>query len=81
MKKITGFSLVLGLLAVGSLGCGSSPPPASSTPATTSGTTTSSAAPAAKDTDGDGIPDSTDKCPDKKEDGLAPDPKDGCPKS
>jgi OmpA-OmpF porin, OOP family len=85
MKKITGFSLVLGLLAAGSLGCGSSPPPAASTPATTSGTTTTTgttATPVAdKDTDGDGIPDSTDKCPDKKEDGLAPDPKDGCPKS
>ena len=58
MKKITGFSLVLGLLAVGSLGCGSSPPPASSTP-TTSGSTTTTTPPATdKDTDGDGIMDS-----------------------
>lgn len=31
------------------------------------------------DTDGDGIEDGHDKCPDKKEDGLAPNPKDGCP--
>jgi len=75
MTKIAGFSLVLGLLAVGALGCGSNPPPASSTPAS-SGTTASNA-----DSDGDGILDKDDKCPDKKEDGLAPDPKDGCPKS
>lgn len=31
------------------------------------------------DRDGDGIPDEADKCPDAKEDGLPPDPKDGCP--
>ncbi len=31
------------------------------------------------DTDGDGIPDADDKCPNEKEDGKAPDPKDGCP--
>ena len=34
----------------------------------------------AKDSDNDGVPDTSDKCPDKKEDGQAPDPKDGCPK-
>ena len=33
-----------------------------------------------KDSDNDGVPDTSDKCPDKKEDGQAPDPKDGCPK-
>ena len=31
------------------------------------------------DTDGDGIPDTVDKCPTVKEDGLPPNPKDGCP--
>jgi OOP family OmpA-OmpF porin len=30
------------------------------------------------DADGDGIPDADDKCPSEKEDGLPPDPKDGC---
>ncbi|MGO8994639.1 MAG: hypothetical protein ACLQVI_15090 [Polyangiaceae bacterium] len=78
MTKISGFSLVLGLLAVGALGCGSSPPPASSSPSTSSGSTASAGT---GDSDGDGILDKDDKCPDKKEDGLAPDPKDGCPKS
>lgn len=32
-----------------------------------------------KDTDGDGYPDSIDKCPTVREDGLPPDPTDGCP--
>jgi OmpA-OmpF porin, OOP family len=32
-----------------------------------------------KDTDGDGYPDSIDKCPLHKEDGKPPDPTDGCP--
>ncbi len=31
------------------------------------------------DTDGDGYPDSIDKCPTVKEDGKPPDPSDGCP--
>lgn len=35
--------------------------------------------PAPADQDGDGIADPDDKCPDQKEDGKAPDPKDGCP--
>jgi outer membrane protein OmpA-like peptidoglycan-associated protein len=35
--------------------------------------------PKAVDTDGDGVDDGNDKCPDQKEDGLAPEPKDGCP--
>lgn len=34
---------------------------------------------APKDTDGDGITDDVDKCVNEKEDGLPPDPKDGCP--
>ena len=42
---------------------------------------TSAASGAAGDADGDGVPDSADKCPDKKEDGQPPDPKDGCPKT
>jgi hypothetical protein len=74
MKRI---SLILGLVAVGLFACGGSNPPAAS-PDDANKTSTSGAD--AKDTDGDGIPDSQDKCPDKKEDGQMPDPKDGCPK-
>jgi hypothetical protein len=68
------FSLMAALgLVVAMGGCGGSAPPAAAP---------SSAAPTtASDSDGDGIPDNVDKCPDKKEDGLAPDPKDGCPKA
>jgi hypothetical protein len=55
--------------------CGGAPPP---DPAAPTAPTTSAAA---GDTDSDGVPDATDKCPDKKEDGQAPDPKDGCPKA
>jgi len=33
------------------------------------------------DSDGDGYPDSIDKCPHEKEDGKPPDPSDGCPAS
>jgi hypothetical protein len=65
-----GFGLVL---AVGNTGCGSAPKP----PATPD----TAAATGGGDSDGDGVPDGTDKCPDKKEDGAAPDPKDGCPKA
>lgn len=32
-----------------------------------------------RDSDGDGYPDSIDKCPHEKEDGKPPDPTDGCP--
>ena len=56
--------------AAGAAGA-AAPDPKGSTPA----------APSTGDADGDGIPDATDKCPDKKEDGQAPDPKDGCPKA
>ena len=35
----------------------------------------------AGDRDGDGIPDADDLCPSVPEDGLAPDPSDGCPKA
>ncbi len=66
--------------------CGGSTPPAASPD--TSGAAAGAAAPdpkgstpGAADADGDGIPDAADKCPDKKEDGQAPDPKDGCPKA
>jgi hypothetical protein len=71
--------LMLGLALV--VGCGGGDKPAESP---NGGTTTTATPPAAggdKDTDGDGIADKDDKCPDKKEDGQAPDPKDGCPKS
>ncbi len=72
-----------GLMFVGALSilclvaCGSNPPPAPAAPDTAS----AAGAAGAGDTDGDGVPDGADKCPDKKEDGQAPDPKDGCPKA
>jgi hypothetical protein len=59
--------------------CGGAAPTPPATPDPSSAT--SAASGAAGDSDGDGIPDSTDKCPDKKEDGQPPDPKDGCPKT
>ncbi len=43
------------------------------------GTPPPPAPPAPNDTDGDGIADPDDKCVDQAEDGLPPDPKDGCP--
>jgi hypothetical protein len=82
MIKLSGFSLVLGLLAVGALGCGSKPPPPAAQPTTKSAVDTKNVAPGTEDDlDADGVPNTEDKCPDKKEDGLAPNPKDGCPKS
>jgi len=77
MKSMMSLALVLsaGLMIAG---CGGSDPtPATpATPDAKAATTTA----ADKDTDGDGVPDTTDKCPDKKEDGQGADPKDGCPK-
>jgi hypothetical protein len=35
----------------------------------------------APDIDGDGVPDAVDRCPGKREDGLDPEPRDGCPAS
>lgn len=65
-------SLSLSFLALAQTGCGGEPPPEPQVAAT----------PAAKppaDADGDGIADDgTDKCLVEKEDGLPPDPKDGC---
>jgi hypothetical protein len=77
-KKEPLFGAVLAIgfgvaLAASSVGCGGAPPP----PAQDA----KAAATTAGDTDGDGIPDGADKCPDKKEDGQMPDPKDGCPKT
>jgi hypothetical protein len=70
MKNI----LIIACLAVAMFACGGSPPPADpSSPDAKAG------AAGAKDSDGDGIPDDQDKCPNEKEDGQAPDPKDGCP--
>jgi hypothetical protein len=71
MVKSFAFLAVTSLLVA----CGDAPPPAPAAP------TTSTTATTAADADGDGVPDATDKCPDKKEDGQAPDPKDGCPKA
>jgi hypothetical protein len=77
MKNLTVVSVAVltFALGLGGVGCGSPPPaatpPTDATPPTTTG--------ADKDGDGDGIPDSMDKCLDKKEDGLGPMPKDGCP--
>lgn len=57
------------------LACGGAPPPEPAAP------TTPTAATSTGDSDSDGVPDPTDKCPDKKEDGQMPDAKDGCPKA
>ncbi len=71
------------LLSVAALvtlsGCGGAAPTPPATPDANSAS--SAAAGAAGDSDGDGVPDSTDKCQGQKEDGQAPDPKDGCPKT
>jgi hypothetical protein len=50
-------------------------------PAVPDANSATSAATTPGDSDGDGIPDSADKCPQQKEDGQPPDPKDGCPKT
>jgi hypothetical protein len=68
-------SMLACIFTLATVACGGSDKP----PADPS-SSTSAAAPDAKDADGDGVPDSADKCPDKKEDGQGPDPKDGCPK-
>ncbi len=77
MKSMMSLALVVsaGLMIAG---CGGADP----TPATPASPDAKAASTtgADKDTDGDGVPDSADKCPDKKEDNQAPDPKDGCPK-
>ena len=67
------------MLAAGAVGCGSPPPPASPDAKAEEKASAAPAAGAEKDTDGDGIPDSADKCPADKEDGLGSEPKDGCP--
>ncbi len=59
-------------LMLAAVACGETPPPASSQ-------SNAGAAGAAGDADGDGVPDADDRCPDKKEDGLGKEPKDGCP--
>jgi OOP family OmpA-OmpF porin len=77
MKESIGWSLVAALgCALVAGACGGEAPPPAATPATAS----AAPAAAAPDSDGDGIPDNVDKCPSAKEDGLPPDPKDGCPK-
>jgi hypothetical protein len=76
MNKTLLAALGVGLMiAAGNVGCGSPPP--SKAPDLSSGAETTGAP--TKDTDGDGVPDSLDKCPDQKEDGALPEPKDGCP--
>lgn len=63
-------------LMLTSVGCGSPPAPAAPEPkAGDSAAVTGGEG----DADGDGVPDSADKCPDKKEDGVGKEPKDGCP--
>jgi hypothetical protein len=77
--KIKNGLLFVGALSILSLvACGGAAPPAPAAPDTASA---AGAAGGAGDSDGDGVPDGADKCPDKKEDGQAPDPKDGCPKA
>jgi hypothetical protein len=82
MIKLSGFSLLLGLLAASALGCGSSPPPAPAQATAPSAADLKNVAPGTEDDlDSDGVPNSQDKCPNQKEDGLPPNPKDGCPKA
>jgi hypothetical protein len=81
MIKLSGFSLVLGLLAVSALGCGASPPPAPHATAPSAVDLKNVAPGTEDDLDSDGVPNSEDKCPSQKEDGLPPNPKDGCPKA
>jgi hypothetical protein len=82
MIKLSGFSVLLGLLAVSALGCGSSPPPAPAHATTAGPVDPKNVAPGTEDDlDSDGVPNSEDKCPNQKEDGLPPSPKDGCPKA
>jgi hypothetical protein len=75
IKNVLMFAGALSILAL--VACGGAAPPAPAAPDTAS----AAGAAGAGDSDGDGVPDSADKCPDKKEDGQAPDPKDGCPKT
>ena len=56
------------IVSLGGAGCGGNKPPPKATDSDL------------MDSDGDGIGDKEDKCANKKEDGLAPYPKDGCPK-
>jgi len=70
-------ALGLGVALTFAVGCGGAQPPSPDVP----GSSTPTAASPTADGDGDGVPDSVDKCPTTKEDGQAPDPKDGCPKS
>jgi hypothetical protein len=79
MKKRIGLSHIAALGCVLAAGaCGGAAPPAA---APASAGPAPAPAAAAPDTDGDGVPDNVDKCPNAKEDGLPPDPKDGCPKT
>ncbi len=68
-------------LMLATAACGETPPPAS--PESNAGAPAAAGAAAAGgaagDADGDGVPDADDKCPDKKEDGIGKEPKDGCP--
>jgi hypothetical protein len=81
MIELRGFSLVLGLVAVAAVGCGGAPSvPAQ--PAAHAPIDMKNVAPGTEDDlDSDGVSNAQDKCPNQKEDGLAPNPKDGCPKT
>jgi OOP family OmpA-OmpF porin len=68
-------------LALFNVGCGGATPAAASPDPAAASTSTSTTSTTSADADGDGVPDNADKCPDKKEDGLPPNPTDGCPKS
>jgi outer membrane protein OmpA-like peptidoglycan-associated protein len=86
MKQTTLSSLLLGAIAGGALLLASLPGCQASAGGNLNiggGTPSNSATPppagAPADADGDGVADGDDKCPDKKEDGLQPNPTDGCP--
>lgn len=72
-------AVVLGAagLTITAVGCNAEGQLQIGTPSATPPPPPPPAAPA--DTDGDGVADADDKCPDAKEDGKDPNPKDGCP--
>jgi OOP family OmpA-OmpF porin len=84
MKRTTTSSLLLGSIVGGVLLIASLPGCQASAGGSLNaggGTPTNTATPPAGpvDADSDGVADGDDKCKDKKEDGLPPDAKDGCP--
>lgn len=83
MNRLATSAATVSTLSVLGLVCGLSVATLGGCKASASASLTTEAPPPAPpppaDDDGDGITGDDDKCPDAKEDGLAPNPKDGCP--